>query len=503
MKRVAACLVLLLTVCVASGQRVVYSEPDKNDYRQTEFEIIGKVGGNLLIYKSLRNNYAMSVYDFDMKQKDRVKMDYLPDRIINADFLAYPDYCYMFYQYQKRNVVYAMAAKINGDGKIVGKPAVMDTTEIGFLASNKIYSVINSDDKEYIGLFKINSKNDEQFLVTTSVFDKDLKHLEKQYLSIPMPERHDYLTEFIIDNDGDIAFVRAVQMQENDKIQKLYLFQKKFGTGEVKEKQIPLDDQSLDDIRVKVDNYNKHYILSSFYSKSKRGNIDGLYTCIWDKATELQKSVASVEFSDNLRSDARGDNSMKAAFNDFFIRNLIVRKDGGFLLAAESFFSTGRGGNFNRYNYLYGSPFLRPMDYYMFSPYGYGYPWYRYNTFGQSVRYNAQNIAVFSFDSTGNISWSSVLNKNQYDDETDAFIGYSLLNTGDQLHFLFNQQEKRLQLLSDQSISPSGQVTRNPTLRNLDQGYDFMARYGKQVGSRQIIFPCMYRNYLCFARLDL
>ena len=78
-----------------------------------------------------------------------------------------------------------------------------------------------------------------------------------------------------------------------------------------------------------------------------------------------------------------------------------------------------------------------------------------------------------------------------------------LLNTGDQLHFLFNQQEKRLQLLSPKVYLHQDKMTRNPTLKNLDQGYDFMARYGKQVGSRQIIFPCMYRNYLCFARLEL
>ena len=136
MKRLAICVSLLLSVVFANAQRVIYTEPDKNDYRQTEFEIIGKVSGNLLIYKNTRNNYAMSVYDMDMKQKERIKLDFLPDRIINADFLAYPDYCYMFYQYQKRNVVYAMAAKIDGAGKIVGEPKVMDTTEIGFLASN-------------------------------------------------------------------------------------------------------------------------------------------------------------------------------------------------------------------------------------------------------------------------------------------------------------------------------------------------------------------------------
>jgi hypothetical protein len=503
MKRIVAALVCLISFYNISAQRVIYSEPDKNDYRQTQFEIIGKINGNVLIYKNLRSSYVMSVYDMDMKQKQRLKLDFLPDRIINADFLAYPDFCYMFYQYQRRNVIYAMAAKLDGNGKIQGKPLTMDTTEISFLASNKIYSVINSDDKQYIGLFKINSKIDENYVVTTILYNKDLEKKEKQYLNVPMNDKHDFLSEFTLDNEGDFSFLRAVQGQENDKVQKLYLLTKKYGASQVQDKSITLNNQALDDVRLKVDNFNKRYIISSFYSKARRGNIEGLFTCVWDKFSDSIKTTSVIQFDENLRNDAKGDNSAKTAFNDFFIRNLIVRKDGGFLLSAESFFSTGRGGNFNRYDYLYGSPFLRPMDYYMFNSYGYGYPWYRYNSLGQSTRYNAQNIAVFSFDSSGKISWSNVLNKNQYDDETDAFIGYSLLNTGDQLHFLFNQQERRMQLLSDQSISPTGQVTRKPTLKNLDQGYDFMARYGKQIGARQMIFPCLYRNYLCFARLDL
>lgn len=503
MKRIVAALVCLISFYNISAQRVIYSEPDKNDYRQTQFEIIGKINGNVLIYKNLRSSYVMSVYDMDMKQKQRLKLDFLPDRIINADFLAYPDFCYMFYQYQRRNVIYAMAAKLDGNGKIQGKPLTMDTTEISFLASNKIYSVINSDDKQYIGLFKINSKIDENYVVTTILYNKDLEKKEKQYLNVPMNDKHDFLSEFTLDNEGDFSFLRAVQGQENDKVQKLYLLTKKYGASQVQDKSITLNNQALDDVRLKVDNFNKRYIISSFYSKARRGNIEGLFTCVWDKFSDSIKTTSVIQFDENLRNDAKGDNSAKTAFNDFFIRNLIVRKDGGFLLSAESFFSTGRGGNFNRYDYLYGSPFLRPMDYYMFNSYGYGYPWYRYNSLGQSTRYNAQNIAVFSFDSSGKISWSNVLNKNQYDDETDAFIGYSLLNTGDQLHFLFNQQERRMQLLSDQSISPTGQVTRKPTLKNLDQGYDFMARYGKQIGARQMIFPCLFRNYLCFARLDL
>ena len=48
-----------------------------------------------------------------------------------------------------------------------------------------------------------------------------------------------------------------------------------------------------------------------------------------------------------------------------------------------------------------------------------------------------------------------------------------------------------------------GQITRNPTLKNLDKGYEFMPKYGKQVSASQMIVPCLYRNIICFAKIEL
>jgi hypothetical protein len=76
------------------------------------------------------------------------------------------------------------------------------------------------------------------------------------------------------------------------------------------------------------------------------------------------------------------------------------------------------------------------------------------------------------------------------------------MNTGGELHFLYNQFEKRTQLLMDQSITADGKINRLPTFHNLDKGYTFMPRIGKQVSGNQIVIPCLYRNYLCFAKID-
>jgi hypothetical protein len=76
------------------------------------------------------------------------------------------------------------------------------------------------------------------------------------------------------------------------------------------------------------------------------------------------------------------------------------------------------------------------------------------------------------------------------------------MNTGGEVHFLFNNFESRRQILTDFSLQPDGKINRNPTLKNLERGFEFMPQYGKQVSARQMIIPCIYRNYICFAKLE-
>ena len=70
-------------------------------------------------------------------------------------------------------------------------------------------------------------------------------------------------------------------------------------------------------------------------------------------------------------------------------------------------------------------------------------------------RYYYNNILVLSMDKTGKPDWASVIQKSQYDDQTDNFLSYVIMLTGGQMHFLFNTLERRTQLLTDQSVSGS------------------------------------------------
>lgn len=504
---------LIMSVCAAltcSAQKISYSQPDRDDVKTMSFDIIGKLEDHYLIHKNIRTDHKIAIYDSSMKEIAQQDLDFLPTKVLSTDILTYRDFFYMFYQYQKKNIVYCMAAKIDANGKLVGEPRELDTTAINFFSNDKLYSIISSDNKQKIMVFKINSKNPEKSILTTSLFDPQLNLIHKSHIAIPMPDRNGFLSEFVLDNDGQFVFVKPVGTSQQDNITEATLVAKNPEDDTLGYFDLPIPHIYLDDIKIKVDNNNQRFVLTSFYSKTKRGNIEGLYAVIWDKNLRQAIATSNTTFSEEVRSDAKSEGNAKSAFNDFYVQNIVVRKDGGYVVAAESVYSSSRGVYNNRWDYASSYPFTSPYNYYYYSwnsPFYYNnyyYPWWRWGSMGSQMnRFYADNIAVMSFDSSASMQWINVIHKSQFDDFTDNFIGYGTLNTGDQFHFLFNQLEKRTLLLTDQSITPDGQVIHSPTLRNLERDYQFMPHFAKQVSGYEVIIPCQYRNYICFAKVEI
>ena len=126
----------LLAPRLTNAQQIIYYDPAREDSRRTNFEIIGKINGNFLIFKNNNSNNAICIYDAGMKLLQRVPLSFMPDKYINVDFVAYPDYFYMIFEHQHRSIVHCTAVKLDGMAKPIGEPMELDTTQIGFAANN-------------------------------------------------------------------------------------------------------------------------------------------------------------------------------------------------------------------------------------------------------------------------------------------------------------------------------------------------------------------------------
>lgn len=503
MNRVIFLLFIVFFICPFTGraQQVVYSDYDKDDGRDMNFEIIGKMNGNIIVYKNIRWKHHICIYDDKMQTKETVNLD-LPEKTMNVDFVTYANSFQMIYQYQKRNIVHCMTMRMDGTGKILSEPVEIDTTKISYFDDNKIYSTVFSEDKKKIMVFKIQKKFD-RIMIASMLFNDTMGMIRRSRQTLEFDERRDTYREFMVDNDGNFVFTREKTPVNRDYSNALQLCIKPPTQDTFNFYNVDLGKFYVNDMKLKIDNLNKKYLLNSFYYKKNRGSAEGLFSYSWDKANMRSDRSNFTEFTDSLRSEARKDGSLKIAFDDYFIRQVIVKKDGGYLLFAEDYSVQGRTSNntnpWNRWDY-YNSPYSwSSSNYYYYNPY-YGY--YRpFSNINQGVRYFYENVCVISIDKNGKWEWNNIIHKSQYDDDNDNFLSYALVNSGDALHVLYNSDGKN-QIIADIKVSPNGETVREPTLKSYERGYQFMTQHGKQVGARQLIIPCMYRGYICFAKVE-
>lgn len=492
---------LLLAPLLSNAQQIFFSEPEREDIRDLNFEVIGKVDKNILVFHDVRWQYGINVYNDSMRLVEKVPADYIPKKTSNIDFIAYPNFFYVLYQYTKKGVLYCEAVKIGADGKKISEPVLLDTTRIGGLGDNKIYATIYSEDKKKIMVFKI-QKDDDRYNFATLLYDNDLQLLHKSRLSADYNRRSDIYSDFYLDNDGNLIFAGAIEKDNHNDPSALYLITKKATADSFHRIKVDLKEAYFDEVKLKVDNVNKKYILNTFYHKEKRSNVDGLYCAVWDVPGDSSYANVFIELGDSLRNLAKSSGSSKTAFNDFYIRNIMLKRDGSYLLTAEDFSTQTTGtNNWNRYDMLY-SPTLT-NDYYYFNNYYGGFYRPYGSMFGnRSTQYFYENVLLLSISKKGDPQWVDVLHKQQYADDNDNYLSFGLFNTSNGLHFLFNDISKRNRLLSENIITPDGKTKRNPTIKTYEREYEFMPRFSKQVGARQVVMPCTYRNQVCFAKID-
>ncbi|NDE09861.1 MAG: hypothetical protein EBZ95_04750 [Chitinophagia bacterium] len=496
---------LLLFPILSFAQKITYSEVQKGDSRDMSFDVIGKIKENVFIFKNARFKYALSVYNAeDMDLKEIVPLDFIPEKSFNVDYVLQSDNFYFIYQFQKKGVVYCMGAKMDLEGHLVGQPIELDTTQVGTFGENKIYSTINSEDKKQIMIFKILKRND-QFKFVTLLFDKNLLLTHKSRSAIPYDERKDELSDFSLDNEGNFVFTRSVKMGTRSNSSSLFLVKKPPLEDSFSEKKIDLKGLFVDEVKIKIDNLNKHYLFNAFYYLENRGNIDGIFCSVWDLKGDTTFSTVFTRLDASVRDIAKLKGNSKYALNDFFIRNVILKRDGSFLLAAEDYSTQTTGNNmgWNRWDYLYGSPFIGSYNSYYYNR-SYGGFYRPYSSFNnsQTTRYYYNNILLLDINLSGNVVADKVITKDQFADDNDNYLSFSTFIAGSEIHFLYNLTEKRDKFLTDNTLTASGEMIRNPALRTVERGFEFMPKLSKQIGARQIIVPCSYRSQICFAKIE-
>lgn len=503
MKRFILICFFISAFSSAFAQEIVYSDYNNEDNREINFEILGKQGVHYVIYKNVRWKHMLALYDDNMRMVKSFRMPFIHDRTFNINFVTYPDYFYIIYQYDKNNTVYCKMVKMDNDGNKIEGPVFLDSGRIWPRQDRNIYSNTFSENKQHILLYKMINE-DDKISVMTKVYDKDMQLKDSARQLYDFNDRYDVFSDMVIDNNGTIISGKGKLPNRRANMNGAQLIIKKLNDPFTTAIDIPLENRYIDALRFKVDNVNKQYIVNSFFYKKQNDNIDGLFMALV-KQDANNVTTSFYEFADSLRNKMNNRSDTRLAFNNLLIRNIITTKDGGFLLAAENSYSqTTTNTQWRRNDFMTNPNMISPYEYNLMSGnFNNYYRPFNNSPFFTTSFYYYDEIVLLNIGKDLKEKWNAVIPKKQVDEGDDNFMSFAMVNSGGELQILFIEKDKNLQLVSHQAVTPQGNVKRYATLKSREAGYQFMPKLAKQVSASKVIIPCLYRNYISFALVDL
>ena len=494
--------VLLGLSFYTSAQKVVYSDHNRDIFRNADFDVVGKFNTNYLVYKNIDSKKYIGILDNRLRIANNVKMDFLPTSIISHDIINYDDFFYFIYQYQKKNIVTCAAAKIGADGKLIGEPTIIDTVKVDSTIKSKLYNIVTSENKQNIAIYKVNIENFSAYTFITFLYNSKLSLIQKFSASIPAQSANNFFSDFSVNNNGTIAFISASGSLEKNSFHNLYLFIKNLQDNSFTAHPLNIGNVSLGDIYLKPDNLNNHFIIASLFANEQGKDIQGIYSSVWDNLKQALTASKEIIFDDDFKNNVKPPTQSNSDLNYLYIQRISALKDGGFVVNAEVVQSVDDARSKNRqFEYGYGSNIQSNTYYQDPGPNLRTYPVLSPYTLS-SNNYYAYNIAVLSLDTAANIQWSTIIPKAQFANSAYNFIGYGNYIVNGKLNFLFNESIKNRTLLECVTVTGKGKINANSAIEGVSKAYDFLPKYGKQVSSNEVLIPCQYRSYLCFAKIE-
>jgi hypothetical protein len=473
------CIFSLLRGGTVAAQEVLYSPYERFDIRSGDFAVVGKCGGKLYTYRSGSDGFFLDAYDQSMKRLATIVLDFFPSKIYEIKFVAYSDKIVILYQGIRDNRVIQYAASLDVNGRLVKGPIELNAVKFGYFGPNKDYfSSAVSDDKKHIAIYGIEEKG-SNIQIQGSLLNDDLE-TETALTASFHAENTIAHGEGLLTNNGVFYLPVYTPLGSRDYADQLYLLEMPLGGKDFIKHEVPLNSKYAGGTYMKMDNVNDRIYIGGFYSDKKNGNYEGVLYTYYDFPTASFQKHKNIAFDIKLKNGT-GQRNAKRALNDFQVKQIIVKNDGGFVMIAENYYQTTRNS---------------------YAP-GMGYYSYYSSNMASSVReYHYEDILAISYDGEGVSDWHTFIRKNQYSTEDGGMLSsYALLNTGGNIGFLyndFNPVHSRVQLTS---LDADGKIVTNSLATMRADEPDWLPRSGKQVASKEIVVPCLVKKQICFAKI--
>jgi hypothetical protein len=472
------CFYILSSCCVWPGllaQSMVISEPlsIRNDFG---YELIGRLRDRFLVFRDQVDEFEIQAYDSQLRLSWNKKLEDLENKggtQILKVVSGKNDFS-IIYKIRKKGTSIVRIHKYDPGGNLIDTMTIKNYGDRIF--NTPILDAIVSEDRNTIAIY--NTAERTALEMTCFRVDKMQKAWDKALLV------EDYfidesLRDLLLTNDGRLFVVS----ETNNKRGKLddHNFQAlEIGSSGERLRYIPVHSFLSNDVAFTYDNLNNRLVGAGLYSEKPTGRSIGTFFISVDPSDTTKNVIRFEPFDDKTASVLRGKDveSDNKGVTDAFVRQLVLRRDGGVLMVAERHHEIQRGAATGRGLLRDGVRMV--VDFYY------------------------DDVIMAAINPDGSCHWRTVLHKKQYSQDDNAvFSSFFILKNLDKLHVMFNDEVKYENTCSDYVVSTAGKFDRNSLLSTDGQDLRLRFRDALQVNTSECIIPSEFRSKLRLVWLKL
>jgi hypothetical protein len=460
---------LLLFLSLTTGlaaQTITVSEeiPLRSD---TRYDLIGRMGNHTLLFQDRNPKFLVQAFDARMRSSWEKEIE-LDKR--NAKLLAlvpgYADFT-LLYTFRDRSHTLLKLHRYDPAANLRDSTLLHD---FGFLFYTPDFNWVRSEDRTKLVVYY---HENQQMLQAICI---DLRSAEVLWLQAVQPEDFYYNENFlqaVVTNDGDLYYILERDNFRSRRKEHHYEVLQLTEDAPPRTTEVILGDQLTYDVFFRYDNANDHLVGGGLYSEKDITRAAGYFYLNIPSDDignfDLQFSAFADELVESIRGKEIKENK---GIEELSVREIVLRRDGGALLVME------RNRQFERRSGVANRTFYD-------------------NSARLMVDYYYDELIVCAVHPNGQPHWANILYKKQYSqDDQGVYSSYFLLRGENKLRFLFNDEIRYENTISEYTVLSSGEFDRNSLLSTANLELRLRFRDAMQVGYNQIIVPSERKNRL-------
>lgn len=455
------CIIQLVCIQAVFGQKVTVSREIsiRNNYA---YDILPNVGSNTVVYSDKGVDHQFEIYDKNLRYKATVTPEFEKKNIQPIGLISRDSSVYYFYSYREDQVVVSRVIRFDSTMEAVDT-MTLAVKEKKLITSNPRFAF--SEDQGMVLIFTPDDRkvNLKLFHVATFSIVYDFN------LAIEGINLKTDFEKLTVSNDGQVFIaVRKSSFWDRNTSGGFSLIHVK-NQENIRLYQFSPESDEIIHLKLDVDNLNQRVVLAGFTSTGDETRANGYFGFSVDPDSIPEEAEILINrFTPDFIADITGNKPGKMKeLQDFVVKQIVVRNDGGVILVCEHVREFIRRGQMN-------------------IPGQFG------NNFGARglIDYYHEEIMLLACFPDGQPHWQKVLFKKQFSQDDNAmYSSFFLFKTPSRIRLAYNDEIKNNNTVSEYVVDPLGNAERKSVLSTEYQNLRLRFNEAIQTGPASLIVP--------------